>query len=39
MRFLDEGNKVKLTIMLRGREIAHPELGMRILSRIAEDVA
>ena len=31
MRFLDEGNKVKLTIWLRGREIAHPELGMRIL--------
>lgn len=39
MRFLDEGNKVKLTIWLRGREIAHPELGMRILRRIAEDVA
>jgi translation initiation factor IF-3 len=38
MRFLDEGNKVKLTIWLRGREIAHPELGMRILRRIAEDV-
>jgi translation initiation factor IF-3 len=39
MRFLEEGNKVKLTIWLRGREIAHPELGMRILRRIADDVA
>jgi translation initiation factor IF-3 len=38
-RFLDEGNKVKLTIWLRGREIAHPELGMKILRRIADDVA
>jgi translation initiation factor IF-3 len=39
VRFLDEGNKVKLTIWLRGREIAHPELGMKILRRIADDVA
>jgi translation initiation factor IF-3 len=38
-RFLGEGNKVKLTIMFRGREMAHPELGLRILERIAEDVA
>ena len=38
VRFLDEGNKVKLTIMFRGREMAHPELGMRILRRIADDV-
>jgi translation initiation factor IF-3 len=30
-RFLAEGNKVKLTIMFRGREMAHPELGLRIL--------
>jgi translation initiation factor IF-3 len=37
-RFLGEGNKVKLTIMFRGREMAHPELGMRILRRIAEDL-
>jgi translation initiation factor IF-3 len=29
-RFLGEGNKVKLTIMFRGREMAHPELGLRI---------
>jgi len=38
-RFLAEGNKVKLTIMFRGREMAHPELGLRILNRIAEQVA
>jgi len=39
VRFLGEGNKVKLTIMFRGREMAHPELGMKILRRVAEDVA
>ncbi len=37
-RFLDEGNKVKLTIMFRGREVAHPELGMKILEKVAEQV-
>jgi len=36
-RFLAEGNKVKLTIMFRGREMAHPELGLRILERIADE--
>jgi translation initiation factor IF-3 len=39
VRFLGEGNKVKLTIMFRGREMAHPELGMKILNRVADDVA
>jgi translation initiation factor IF-3 len=34
--FLEEGHKVKLTIMFRGREVNHPELGMRILERVAE---
>lgn len=38
-RFLDEGNKVKLTIMFRGREMAHPELGLKILERVADDVS
>jgi len=38
-RFLGEGNKVKFTIMFRGREMAHPELGMRILRRIADDLS
>jgi translation initiation factor IF-3 len=37
-RFLAEGNRVKLTIMFRGREVSHPELGKRILDRVAEDV-
>jgi translation initiation factor IF-3 len=37
-RFLGEGSKVKLTIMFRGREMAHPELGLKILQRIAEEV-
>lgn len=32
MRFLEAGNKVKITIMFRGREMAHPELGLTILS-------
>jgi translation initiation factor IF-3 len=38
-RFLAEGSKVKLTIMFRGREMAHPELGRRILERVAERVS
>ena len=37
-RFLAEGSKVKLTIMFRGREMAHPEIGRRILERVAERV-
>jgi translation initiation factor IF-3 len=37
--FLDEGNKVKVTIMFRGREMQHPELGRRILDRVAAAVA
>ena len=37
-RFLAEGSKVKLTIMFRGREMAHPELGRRILEKVAERV-
>lgn len=35
-KFLTEGNKVKVTIMFRGRESAHPELGKKILDRIVE---
>jgi translation initiation factor IF-3 len=37
-RFLEEGSKVKLTIMFRGREMAHPELGRKILERVADQV-
>lgn len=35
-RFLEEGNKVKLTIMFRGRENAHPEQGMMQLEKAVE---
>lgn len=37
-RFLKEGHKVKVTIMFRGRERTHPELGQDILNRVAADV-
>jgi translation initiation factor IF-3 len=37
-RFLDEGNKVKATMMFRGRQLTHPELGREVLSRLAEAV-
>ncbi len=33
-RFLDEGDKVKVTIRFRGREMAHQELGMKVLDRV-----
>src|SRR6266568_3193063 len=38
-RFLSHGNKVKVTIMFRGREQSRPELGSRLLQRLADDVA
>jgi translation initiation factor IF-3 len=37
-RFLGEGHKVKVTIMFRGREMSHPELGKKILDQVAEAV-
>ena len=37
-KFLEEGHKVKVTIMFRGREVHHPELGMKILDHVAEQV-
>jgi len=37
--FLAEGHKVKVTIMFRGREVFHPELGKKILDQVAEHVA
>ena len=37
-RFLKGGDKVKVTIMFRGREQSRPELGFRLLQRLAEDV-
>lgn len=38
-RFLGEGHKVKVTIMFRGREMSHPELGKKILDKVADEVA
>mgnify|MGYP001450457305 CR=1 FL=1 len=41
-RFLEEGNKVKATMMFRGRQVTHPELGREVLVRVAgelDDVA
>ena len=35
IRFLQEGDKVKVTIMFRGREMSHPELGRELLDRVA----
>lgn len=37
-RFLEEGNKVKFTIMFRGREVTHPEFGSRLLEKVVEDL-
>jgi translation initiation factor IF-3 len=39
VRFLNQGDKVKITIMFRGREQHRPELGFRLLQRLAEDVS
>ena len=38
LRFLNKGNKVKITIMFSGREMAHPEQGLSILERLADDL-
>jgi translation initiation factor IF-3 len=38
-RFFEEGDKVKLTLRFRGREMAHNQLGMAVLQRVAEDTA
>ncbi len=37
-RFLEEGDKVKATMMFRGRQMAHPELGREVLDRVAQAV-
>lgn len=37
-KFIDQGNKVKVTIMFRGRELAHRELGSQMLDRVVEEV-
>jgi len=38
LRFLEEGNKVKVTVMLRGREKQKPELGIKVLDKVLEQV-
>ena len=37
--FLSDGNKVKVTMMFRGRQVAHPELGKDVLDRVANELA
>jgi len=39
VRFFEEGDKVKVTLRFRGREMAHQELGTRLLDRVKEDVS
>jgi translation initiation factor IF-3 len=39
IRFLEHGDKVKITLRFRGREVAHQELGMKILDRLQQDTA
>ena len=38
-RFLEEGNKVRLTMMFRGRQITHSELGLEVLKRVQEELS
>ena len=38
IRFLEEGNKAKITLRFRGREMAHQEIGMEMLKRLAGDL-
>ena len=38
-RFLEEGNKVRLTMMFRGRQITHADLGREVLERLRDDLA
>jgi translation initiation factor IF-3 len=37
VRFFEEGDKVKVTLRFRGRELAHPELGMKLLQKVRAD--
>ena len=38
-RFLDEGNKAKVTLRFRGREMAHRDLGYKLLKRVEDDLS
>lgn len=37
IKFIGEGDKVKVTLRFRGRELSHGQLGMQLLQRVAED--
>jgi translation initiation factor IF-3 len=37
-KFIEEGDKVKVTMRFRGRELAHQELGMNVLMRVKDDL-
>jgi translation initiation factor IF-3 len=39
LRFIEDGDKVKVTLRFRGRELSHQQLGMNLLKRVQEDVA
>ena len=38
LKFLEEGDKVKITLRFRGREMAHQQLGVELLNRVRDDV-
>ncbi len=38
LKFIEEGDKVKVTMRFRGRELAHQELGMNVLMRVKDDL-
>jgi translation initiation factor IF-3 len=37
-RFLESGNRVKVTVMFRGREVTHPEFGQKLMERMAQEI-
>jgi translation initiation factor IF-3 len=39
IRFLEDGDKAKVTVRFRGREVAHAELGMELLARVEKDLS
>lgn len=38
-RFLEEGDKAKVSLRFRGREVVHPEIGMQLMTRISDDLS
>ncbi len=39
IRFLEDGDKAKVSLRFRGREVVHPEIGMQLMTRIEDDLA